>query len=116
MTDGLVIEVVYITPDAERIMSVELGADAVVEDAIVACGILQAVPELDLETLQIGVYGRPASLSTQLEAEDRVEIYRPLVRDPMAARRQRAQLTVQQRPGRRARQARNAALNKPGSH
>ncbi|NQV65006.1 MAG: RnfH family protein [SAR86 cluster bacterium] len=111
MTDRLVIEVVYITPDAERVVSVELAADAVVEDAIVACGILQAAPELDLETLQIGIYGRLVSLSTKLEAEERVEIYRPLVLDPMAARRQRAQSTVQQRPGRRARQARNAALN-----
>ena len=107
MTDGLVIEVVYITPDTERVMSVELVADALVQDAIVACGILQAVPELDLETLQVGVYGRPASLSTKLGADDRVEIYRP--------RRQRAQSTGQQRPGRRARQARNAALNKPAN-
>ena len=115
MTDGLVIEVVYITPDTERVMSVELVADALVQDAIVACGILQAVPELDLETLQVGVYGRLASLSTKLGTDDRVEIYRPLVRDPMAARRQRAQSTGQQRPGRRARQARNAALNKPAN-
>ena len=82
MTDRLVIEVVYITPDAERVVSVELAADAVVEDAIVACGILQAAPELDLETLQVGIYGRLVSLSTKLEAEERVEIYRPLVLDP----------------------------------
>jgi len=91
MAERLVVEVVYIAPGVEHILAVELAAGSSVEDAIVRSGILQAVPTLTMETLHLGIYGRSVTLATRLEAEDRVEIYRPLVLGPMAARRQRAQ-------------------------
>jgi hypothetical protein len=55
-----------------------------------ASGILQRYAHLDLEQLEVGVYGKLAKLDDSLRAKDRIEIYRPLIADPKAVRKQRA--------------------------
>jgi len=52
--------------------------------------ITQRAPEINLSTQKIGVFGKLKSPEAQLNPNDRVEIYRPLVADPMEARRRRA--------------------------
>lgn len=54
-------------------------------------------PDMDAERDALGIFGQllgtrglPAAEAYVLEAGDRVEIYRPLVADPKAVRRQRA--------------------------
>jgi putative ubiquitin-RnfH superfamily antitoxin RatB of RatAB toxin-antitoxin module len=47
-------------------------------------------PEIDLARNTVGVFGQLAELGRVLEQGDRVEIYRPLRKDPRQARRDRA--------------------------
>jgi len=86
----VVVQVVYALPEAQEVVEVELEEGAPVEDALNASGIPARHPEIDLKTQRIGVWGRPATLTTRVRDRDRVEIYRALSVDPKQARRRRA--------------------------
>ena len=70
--------------------TLELPAPATALDAIRASGLLQRHPALGLGEPLIGIWGRACAPDTVLGDGDRVEIYRPLLRDPNEARRLRA--------------------------
>ncbi len=58
-----------------------------VADALKAVG---AAADLQaMSKLKAGIWGKPCALTQQLKADDRVEIYRPLLVDPKDARRAR---------------------------
>jgi len=82
------VEVVYALPQRQERVSLELAPESTVLDAIQASGLLQRLPQIELE--RVGVWGRPVSPQTRLRDRDRVEIYRPLVADPKQVRRERA--------------------------
>ena len=84
------VEVAYALPDTQEIFSVEVEQGATVRDAIVRSGILDHFPEIDLEQNKVGVFGKLTKLDQPVRAKDRVEIYRPLIADPKAVRKQRA--------------------------
>lgn len=84
------VEVVYALPLKQDVISLEVPAGATVHQALAASGVLAAHPELDLRVVQVGVWGRPATLDVPLKDGDRVEIYRPLQIDPKEVRRRRA--------------------------
>ncbi len=92
----------------ERVFEVPLGATAL--QALQASGLLQACPELQGKTLDLGLWGRTCPPSQLLQDGDRLEIYRPLRVDPKVARRERfkgqgvrtAGLFTQRRPGAKA--------------
>jgi putative ubiquitin-RnfH superfamily antitoxin RatB of RatAB toxin-antitoxin module len=86
----LAIEVVYALPSEQRIVRVALPAGATVADAIAASGLPAAHPEIDLARNKVGVWMKLVKLDTPLRDRDRVEIYRPLIADPKAVRKQRA--------------------------
>lgn len=73
--------------------SVELEEGASVREAVERSGVLAEFPEIDLGRNRVGVYGRLVTLDSALGEGDRVEILRPLVADPKAARRRRAART-----------------------
>lgn len=81
------IEVAYARPDIQVVVELEVPAGATAADAIRRSGLLARYPEIDLGKNGIGVYGEPADLERPLRDGDRVEIYRPLLIDPKAARR-----------------------------
>ncbi len=84
----MIVEVVYAGPSSLHRRSVVLDGDATVATAIDASGIAREL-EIDLKTARVGIYGRLKSLDSPVRAGDRVEIYRPLIVDPMVARRRR---------------------------
>lgn len=86
------VEVVYATPERQEIMSAVLEDGATAYDAVVASGITQVFPEIDLEAMDLGIYGKVIKLPKihALRDGDRVEIYRPLKIDPKQARINRA--------------------------
>ncbi len=86
----LQIEVVYALIDEQPVVGLELSAGACVRDAVSASGLLERYPELALEETPVGIYGERVDVDTPLHDGDRVELYRPLVIDPMEARRARA--------------------------
>lgn len=88
---ALEVEVAYATPVRQWLITVAVPANATVSDAIGAA-YLQGLPVQDLPVLEgnVGIFARPCQLSEGLKQGDRVEIYRPLIADPMAQRRNRA--------------------------
>jgi putative ubiquitin-RnfH superfamily antitoxin RatB of RatAB toxin-antitoxin module len=90
--DMLTISVAY-SPRAGEVdlCEVTLPAGACVGDALRASGLAQRYPALNLAEAALGVWGVRAGADQPLRDRDRVEVYRPLLIDPMAARRRRQQ-------------------------
>lgn len=87
----ITVEVAYALPNQQLIIPIQVAAGTKAETAIQASGILQKFPEIDLDTQQIGIFGKLTRLDTPLRHLDRVEIYRPLIADPKEVRKQRAE-------------------------
>ena len=84
------VEVAYARPDRQWLWSVEVPAGTTAMEAIRQSGVVAACPEVDPESAPLGIFGEACSRETLLRPGDRVEIHRPLKRDPKTARRERA--------------------------
>lgn len=87
--DKLHVQVCYARPDAIFLEDVWVAPGTTLQHAIHASTVLAQAPEIDVATCKVGIYGKLKPLDTVLRDRDRVEIYRPLVADPMEARRRR---------------------------
>ena len=87
--DRLRVEVVYADPDRQELVELKLEQGATVADAICA-GLSKRLADIPLDALQAGIWGNPVERSKPLADGDRVELYRPLERDPREARRELA--------------------------
>lgn len=85
------VEVAYALPEKQYLQRVTLEEGATVEEAIRASGLLELRTDIDLAKNKVGIYSRPVKLTDTVQDGDRVEIYRPLIVDPKALRRQRAE-------------------------
>lgn len=93
-TDGgkvIQIQVIYALPGHIWRHTLELPAGATAQQALEASGLLQTYPELADSPPPMGIHGRVCQAGQVLQEGDRLEIYRPLVFDPMESRRRRAQ-------------------------
>jgi hypothetical protein len=84
------IEVVYAKRDRQEVVLVELDEGARAIDAIRESRLGLLHPEIDAVNPSTGIFGRRVAPETSLRDGDRVEIYRPLLIDPKAARRAKA--------------------------
>lgn len=84
------VQVCYATPEKLSLLHLRVPRNATIAQAIASSGIVLRHPEIDIGTCKLGVYGKLKSPDATLQAGDRVEIYRPLIADPMEARRRRA--------------------------
>lgn len=91
MSANITVEVVYALPEKQYLQKVSLEAGATVEQAIVASGLIKLRPEINLSSNKVGIWSRAVKLQDEVRDGDRVEIYRPLIADPKALRRQRAE-------------------------
>jgi putative ubiquitin-RnfH superfamily antitoxin RatB of RatAB toxin-antitoxin module len=69
------------------LVRLSLPAGSTVADALAASGVLERHP--GAAGLPVGIWGSRQEPDTRLRAQDRVEIYRPLLCDPKEARRLR---------------------------
>jgi uncharacterized protein len=88
------VQVVYgPLPGVTDLVQLALPAGSTVAQAVQASGLLQRHALLAagtaVESLRLGVWGKPREASSLLRERDRVEIYRALLVDPKEARRQR---------------------------
>jgi putative ubiquitin-RnfH superfamily antitoxin RatB of RatAB toxin-antitoxin module len=81
------IGVAYSEPSKQIWLNIEVPEDATVQIAIEKSGILKMFPHLDLAEQKVGVFGKLAKLDAALRAGDRVEIYRPIICDPLTVPR-----------------------------
>lgn len=86
----ILVEVAYARAEEQVIIPVEVPEGASLREAIQSSGILERFPEIDLEHNDVGVFGKASKLDVALRARDRVEIYRALIADPKAVRKERA--------------------------
>lgn len=85
------VEVVYALPHRQELVGVRLPAGATVREALDASGLLQKHPDIQPDRAnKLGVFSRLVKLDAELRDRDRVEIYRPLIADPKAVRKKRA--------------------------
>ncbi|HVA55387.1 MAG TPA: RnfH family protein [Gammaproteobacteria bacterium] len=84
------IEVVYALPDEQCQVALTLPEGATAYMALECSELLKKFPEIDLQRQRIGILGSIVKPDYVLEDGQRLEIYRPLTRDPKQARRQRA--------------------------
>ncbi len=91
MSGMINVEVVYALPQRQELVHVRLAEGASVRDALEASGLLQKHPEIQPDHAnKLGIYARLVKLDTEVRDRDRVEIYRPLIADPKAVRKKRA--------------------------
>lgn len=84
------VKVVVAMLQKQLVKDVTLAKGATVRDAIEQSGIAAAFPELVIDPKMVGIFGAKVSMDQEVQDEDRVEIYRPLIADPKEVRRQRA--------------------------
>ena len=65
-----------------------LAAQSTVAEALMQSGLYEVHPET--KGMPYGVFGELCAADTRLTHGDRLEVYRPLVFDPMESRRRRA--------------------------
>lgn len=82
-------EVAYARPDRQFVVSVRVPVGATVREALLQSGLIEQCPEIVVESAVFGVYGKVVPADCRVNKDDRVEIYRPLVSDPRAARQAR---------------------------
>ena len=91
MPDKNRVEVVFATPQRQWLVVVEIVDGATVDDAIRASEIQSRCVER-IDDFPVGIWGRVVERTHAVKDGDRVEIYRPLARDPRDARRELAKL------------------------
>jgi putative ubiquitin-RnfH superfamily antitoxin RatB of RatAB toxin-antitoxin module len=89
MAERIRVSVVYADPLRQIAREIDVVADATVNDAIQASGILRECPA-DFRPASVGIFGRRVVPEAGLRDGDRIELYRPLLIDPKEARRRRA--------------------------
>jgi putative ubiquitin-RnfH superfamily antitoxin RatB of RatAB toxin-antitoxin module len=87
--------VAFATRERQFLFRVELPADARIAEALAAARALAASAELAAEipwdSASVGIFGELRSRSDGFADGDRIELYRPLERDPRERRRERVQ-------------------------
>jgi len=95
----LIIEVAYATPFKQKIVECEIEPGTPLRDAVKSSSILQHFPEIEIDTCDLGVFGKVVAAQYALTDGDRIEIYRPLIADPKEIRRQRAEMGLKTKKG-----------------
>ena len=83
------VQVAYVGPGIEALVTLEVAADASVDDAVLQSGMLSRI-DVPRAELAFAIFGRRVDPQARLADDDRIEITRALVCDPKLARRKRA--------------------------
>lgn len=84
------IEIAYALENKQIILTQSIDATIKPREALKASDILEHFAGLDLDTVDIGIFGKAIKDDYCLQQGDRIELYRPLIADPKEVRRQRA--------------------------
>ena len=92
MTAFIEVEVTYapLQQDNQILKQLRVPTGSTVEQAIKLSKLLDEFPEIDLLKNKLGIFSKFTQRDTILQSKDRIEIYRPLLIDPKAARANRA--------------------------
>jgi putative ubiquitin-RnfH superfamily antitoxin RatB of RatAB toxin-antitoxin module len=90
--DVINIEVAYALPDKQRIIALQVNKGCNAYDAVMQSGMEKQFPNLKLDEAKLGIFGKAVTKPAAeiLKDGDRIEIYRPLIKDPKEGRKERA--------------------------
>lgn len=97
--DMVEVEVACALPSRQVVKRVSVRPGATLREAVEVSGMHVEFPELAFERLDLGVFGRRMDAETPVRPGDRVEVYRPLSKDPRENRRLRARAQSERRRG-----------------
>ncbi|MFZ1624571.1 MAG: RnfH family protein [Gammaproteobacteria bacterium] len=101
MAELIEVQVAYARPDTQVVKDLSVPVGTRARTALRLSGLGAEFPEIDVERCPLGIYSREINDERVLQAGDRLEVYRPLLKDPRTARREAvAQGTVLGRGGR----------------
>lgn len=86
----MTVELVYADAHRQLVQRIEVAEGTRVNEAIETSGIADSLPPGAIDPDRLGIFSRRVTADHILQHGDRVEIYRPLLVDPMQARRRRA--------------------------
>ena len=91
------VEVAYATPERQLIIPLDVPVGTTALEAVLQSNIVDQFAQIKPQSDPMGIFSkildgktRPSPQEYQLQARDRVEIYRPLIIDPKQARLNRA--------------------------
>jgi len=84
------VEVVLATAERQVLLPMQVAEGATVADVISESRMHVEFPEVTIDELDVGVWGRLVDRDHVIRDGDRIEIYRPLGIDPREARRRLA--------------------------
>lgn len=92
----IMVEVTYALADKQSVIPLKVEQGCTAFEAAERSGIVKQFPEIDLENIKIGIFGKILTGKNgpkvrELLEGDRVELYRPLIADPKEARKRRAE-------------------------
>lgn len=91
LASALQVEVAYATARRQWLIALSVPKNATVADVIAIAAVnFPNFPNLPNLEGNVGIFARACQLNDVLKDGDRVEIYRPLIADPMLQRRARA--------------------------
>ena len=94
-TRGKRCTIAFATRERQFLFRVELPADARIAEALAAARAVAAsaepAAEIPWDSASVGIFGELRSRSDGCADGDRIELYRPLERDPRERRRERVQ-------------------------
>ncbi|NRA24122.1 MAG: RnfH family protein [Oleispira sp.] len=92
MSEQIEIEVVYGLAHKQKLVSLQVELGTTVRQGAELSGLDKEFPGLDIAESKLGIFGKAVRNpdAELLKEGDRIEIYRPLLIDPKAARANRA--------------------------
>lgn len=84
------VSVVYALPEDQVTLELSVREGITAREVALISGMELHFPGIDLSSIPLGVYGEKIDDDYLMQTEDRLELYRPLLLDPMEARRKRA--------------------------
>lgn len=94
MSDQITVLVAFALPHKQKIIEVQVDASLPISEIIAQSGIDKHFLDVDFSKPKVGVFNRAVKLTDHCRDGDRIEIYRPLIADPKAARMRRAEKAV----------------------
>lgn len=95
--EQITVEVAFALAERQRIIVLQVPRGCTAREAARLSGITREFPDIDLDNADMGIFGKnldgkllPLPEAYALNPRERVEIYRPLLVDPKAARQARA--------------------------
>lgn len=88
--DKFVVDVIYALPTQQKVIPVSIYPGTSAIEVVCQSHIVSFFPEIDLDTVKLGVFSNLVKHDQVILPGQRVEIYRPLIADPKDVRRRRA--------------------------